>query len=528
MRGRAAIFWFLPAMLAGGRVHAVESDCIVVSNVGVVDGMETTGSRRLCRSAGSARYDIVEGAVYNASLTQLAFAKASDPQLLALRAEVGRLQVQVESSTGEATAAAEALARAQKTFVAELAKRDRAFAEAIAQYRATVVDIAATPEGAAALAEYNAGNEVGAIAILDRINAANDAARKHRDDVASAVEKRRIAKLARDARAKGKVSLASVITRYEEITKLDPGVFWDWIELGRLDQDAGRLGGAASAFRIAKGIATNDRERVAARTDLGIALLRQGDLSAADAVFGESLDIARHQLAGDADNAKAQQNLSVSLQRIGDVRLQQGNLVGAEAAFGESLAIVRRLAAADGGNVKAQRDLFFGLNRVGSLRLQQGDLAGADAVVGESVAIARRLAQAEPGNAQAQRDVFFGFYWLGSVRLRQGDLAGAERSFGESLANARRLADADPVNAEAQRDLVLSLERIGVVRFQKGDLSGADVALSEGLAKARRLSEADLSNTQTKTDASRILELIGTLRLRQEELASGTRSPAKD
>lgn len=521
MRGHAAIFWVLPAMLAGARAHAVESDCIVVSNVGVVDGVETTGTRRLCRSAGSARYDIVESAVYNASLTEAAFEKASDPQLRAMRAEVGRLQAQVEASSGESTAAAEALARAQKTFVAELAKRDRAFAEAIAQFRGTVADIAATPEGAAALAEYNAGNEAGAIAILDRINAVNDAARKRRDDIASAVEKRRIANLALDARAKGKVSLVSVIVRFEQITKLDPGVYWDWIKLGRLYQDAGRLDSAKNAFNAARRNA-KELEWLAATTDLSIVLMRQGNLSGADAVLGESLAIARQLALDDPVDSKVQQGMSVVLQRIGDVRLQQGDLTGANAAFSESLAITRRRFAADEGKVEAQQNLFFGLNRLGYVRLQQGDPLGADELIGESLVLARRMSRDDPGDARAQRNIFFAQFHVGSIRLQQGDLIGAGAAYGESLAIARQLAAADPANAEAQRDLVLALLRTGVVRLRQGDLSGADAALSEGLAKARRLADSDPSNAQTKADVSHILESLNTLRRQQAELAAGS------
>ena len=49
--------------------------------------------------------------------------------------------------------------------------------------------------------------------------------------------------------------------------------------------------------------------------------------------------------------------MSVSLNRLGDVKLQAGDQAGALAAYQESLDIARKLAAQDPGNAQAQRDV---------------------------------------------------------------------------------------------------------------------------------------------------------------------------
>lgn len=109
-------------------------------------------------------------------------------------------------------------------------------------FRAAVQDIAATPEGAAALARFNAGDRKGALAILDKLQGAVDAALQKRTDIERAVGHRSIAALALEARAKGDETTAQVIERYEEVTRLDPGVNWDWAELSELYRDAGTPG----------------------------------------------------------------------------------------------------------------------------------------------------------------------------------------------------------------------------------------------------------------------------------------------
>src|ERR1017187_2557539 len=144
----------------------------------------------------------VAAALYAASATQAAAEHFADAKLRAQRKAIEQLQEKVRASVSESTSLRSELAKAQEEYVAELAQRDRAYSQEIAVFRAAVQDIAATPEGAAALARFNAGDEIGALAILDGLRAARDAARQKRADMESAAEGRRIAALAVEARVK--------------------------------------------------------------------------------------------------------------------------------------------------------------------------------------------------------------------------------------------------------------------------------------------------------------------------------------
>ena len=134
---------------------AIDARCITVSDVVILGGEETIANKRLCKSPGSARYDVVEmaTAVYGAASTTAAFEKAADPQLRALRGQIESLGAKVRSAGDEASADNVALLAAQGRFIAMLAGKDRGYAEAIAQFRSTVADIVGTPEGVAALAQ---------------------------------------------------------------------------------------------------------------------------------------------------------------------------------------------------------------------------------------------------------------------------------------------------------------------------------------------------------------------------------------
>ena len=77
------------------------------------------------------------------------------------------------------------------------------------------------------------------------------------------------------------------------------------------------------------------------------------------------------------------------------------------------------LAAADPGNAEWQRDLSISWNRLGNVRSAQGDLQGALQAYTEKQNIADQLAAADPGNAEWQRDLSVSWNKLGDVRVAQ-------------------------------------------------------------------------------------------------------------
>ena len=114
------------------------------------------------------------------------------------------------------------------------------------------------------------------------------------------------------------------------------------------------------------------------------------------------------------------------------MRVAQGDLPGALQAFTESKNIADKLAAADPGNAQWQRDLSVSWNKLGDVRVAQGDLPGALQAFTESKNIRDKLAAADPGNAEWQRDLSVSWNRLGDVREAQGDLPGALQAYTET------------------------------------------------------------------------------------------------
>ena len=77
------------------------------------------------------------------------------------------------------------------------------------------------------------------------------------------------------------------------------------------------------------------------------------------------------------------------------LRLSKAYQSEARKAFEESLAIRRRLVDADPASAGAQRDLTVGLDRLGDVEADAGNPAEARKAYAESLAIRRRLAEAD-------------------------------------------------------------------------------------------------------------------------------------
>jgi tetratricopeptide (TPR) repeat protein len=490
----------------------------------------------------------VAAALYAASATQAAAERVTDATIRAQRVEIERLRANVRVGAGRGEQLRAALTTLQDEYVTALAARDRAYAEEIAVFRTAVQDIAATPEGAAALARFNAGDEISALAILDTLRSARDTARQKRADVESAAEARRIATLALEARAKGKLLTLQVIARYEEVTQLDPGVYWDWVELSRLYRAAGKPPDALRAAKAAAGTATNERERAISLDTAGDALFEQrdrlaalasyqasltllqqlaksnpgdtgrqwdlsiaqskvgdvlfyvqGDRLAALASYQDSLTILEGLVKAAPNAADWQRNLSVAHDKIGDVLVAQGESSAALASYQTALAISERLSKSDPSYALWQQDLSTWHNKIGNVLQEQGERTAALANYRASLSIRERLAKADPDNAAWQRNLLVAYGYVGEALLAQGERSAALASFQASVAIAERLAKVDP-GPQGQRDLAVLHNKIGDVLVAQGERLRALASYQASLNIAERLTEGDPGNAEWQRD----------------------------
>jgi hypothetical protein len=96
-------------------------------------------------------------------------------------------------------------------------------------------------------------------------------------------------------------------------------------------------------------------------------LVGQGDLQGALTVFREGLYIRRRISAQEPGNGEWRRDISVSVNKIGDLLKAQSDPNGALMAYREALDIVRQLSANDPGNSEWRRDVSLSLERIGDV-----------------------------------------------------------------------------------------------------------------------------------------------------------------
>jgi hypothetical protein len=99
------------------------------------------------------------------------------------------------------------------------------------------------------------------------------------------------------------------------------------------------------------------------------------------------LKIARELAERDPANTGWQRDLSLSLDKIGDIKIEMGDRAAALAAYDEAAAITRRLVAIDASNAGWKFDMVVGLYKIAMAT----DGSRRAAAINEALDIAVRL-----------------------------------------------------------------------------------------------------------------------------------------
>ena len=245
------------------------------------------------------------------------------------------------------------------------------------------------------------------------------------------------------------------------------------------------LGLREALLKANPGSAQATRHISGSLTKLGGFLAERGQPGDADKALGyftRSLELDETLLKANPGSAEATQDVLLSLIRLGDLlttRSQPGDADRALGYFIRSLDLAETLLKANPGSAQATRNVSISLNKLGDLLATRGQPGDADKALGyvtRSNDLLEALLKANPGSAQAMRDVSVSSEVLGdflATRGRPGDADKALGYFNRSLELREALVKANPGSAEATRDLSVSHERMGAFANRRGDAQGA-------------------------------------------------------
>ena len=185
--------------------------------------------------------------------------------------------------------------------------------------------------------------------------------------------------------------------------------------------------------------------------------------------FTQALVLHTRRAISEVNNSGWQLQLSIILDRVGNVRAQLGNLAGALDSYQQGLDIRQVLALSDASNSRWQRNLSVSQNRIGDVRAGQRDLAEALTSYLRGLDFSAKLASSDASNSGWQRDLSVSYEKIGDVRVGQGDLAGALARYEQAFDIRERLVSLDPTNSVWQRDVAVSYSKIATVAEKAND-----------------------------------------------------------
>lgn len=191
-----------------------------------------------------------------------------------------------------------------------------------------------------------------------------------------------------------------------------------------------------------------------------------GDTSRALEAYKKALAICEQQAKSEATDV-ARRNLAFGYNRVGDLLYEIGDQTKvsedyekALEYYRKALAICTEVAQRDQKNVRAQRDVSVSDNKVGDVLWAIGDKRAALESYQKALAIRLALSEGKKANASTENDLAVCYGRIGEALADLGEVERALESHHKAVAIYRSLSDADPANAVTRRDAGDSLSSL--------------------------------------------------------------------
>jgi tetratricopeptide (TPR) repeat protein len=180
-------------------------------------------------------------------------------------------------------------------------------------------------------------------------------------------------------------------------------------------------------------------------------LLQAGDVDGASEAFAACLTLRRELVARDRSNSEWRRDLSVALERVGDVHSLQGRHEAASAAFSEALSLREATLTNNAADVVATRDLAILWMRLGKARANAHTrLSEIDAAYAKAISLLSPLVEKAPPESRWRRDLAVAYAERGEARRRAGKISSARSDMRAALDLITKLRAAAPDDVQLE------------------------------------------------------------------------------
>jgi tetratricopeptide (TPR) repeat protein len=303
---------------------------------------------------------------------------------------------------------------------------------------------------------------------------------------------------------------------YDLTEKLEP--------IGKVDLLAGVAGKTSDYYEGLPATSNPDDldRRAKAHENIGDVRLAQGDLSASEAEYCESLTISLQQVERTPDDARWLRRFARTQHKLGALAAQRGEHKVALNSISQALVIDERLVARDPTNTDLLGDLAASHEKMGDMVMAiEGDAVAAKRSHEAALAVREQLVATHsdhPDLSRWKRAVSVSHDKIGDILTAQGDSAAALAAFQRSLAIVEEIALTEPAIGEFQQGLAIGHAKVGDALLTTGDPVGALASFEASRAIFARLVAENPGDTGKQRYHGAILSWIGDLHLSQARL----------
>ena len=239
------------------------------------------------------------------------------------------------------------------------------------------------------------------------------------------------------------------------------------------------------------------------------AALQAGHTAVAIDIAREAVAQVRQAIAAQGNTPERLRDLSISMNKLGDVALALRRLDEAQTAYAEGERLRRELIAEFGKTPERLRDLSVSMNKLGDVALALGRLDEAQKAYARGEQLSRELITEFDKTPERLRDLSVSSEKLGEVAQALGRLDEAQTAYAESERLRRELGTQFGNTPERLRDLSVSMKKLGNVAQALGRLNEAQTAYAEGERLSRELIDKFGKTPQRLRDLSVSMVKLG-------------------
>jgi serine/threonine protein kinase len=294
--------------------------------------------------------------------------------------------------------------------------------------------------------------------------------------------------------------------------------------LGLAYTKIGRQADATGAYESALAIQTQFVETGAAnrehRVDLGLTknnygllLRKSGDITNAEAAFGEAIELLKTSSKEDAQDFRALRGLGAALNNLGSIQTARDPMQ-AKRTLLDALEVQLLMTSNSRYNLRASLELVASYINLGDALLKVEDWVGAEEANRHAADISRHLVSIAPKVSLYRQDLAVSLNNLGLALRSQNKLKDAMQAFRESIDLQTLRLDEDPENASLASNLGSTLNNSAMISLAQNDFQNASDDFWGAVTMHKAALEADPNNASYRQNLGKSLANLSQL-LRQ-------------